>query len=418
MTAPRPPMGDPWEQAGPRVGEVGEARLLEKVVRARAAAASLIVPNGDDAAVMAVTPGGRQVVTTDAFVEGVHFLRRWLTPAAVGARSVLASASDIAAMGATPRWLLSSMQLPDSLPYAAFAALAEGLDAEAARVGIGLIGGNLTTGNRLALHLTVIGELAPGAEPLRRDRARPGDLLWCSGPVGRAAMGRNLLDRGAVPAPIDVSVFDGSTPLAAAAMPGGAAPRAGALPVQSTLDEGHRPGADRRARVDDPFVRAWARPTPRWELVVALAATGERHAGLDISDGLLLDARRLARASEVAVLLDLDAILAADPDLAASAAHHGQDPRALILHGGEDYELLVAGSQLSPGDGWRRVGRVTPSASGRGEVTIRWRGAVRDAAATGGGWDPFTAPAKDRRRSRPASEIAVSHLDDEAARGQ
>ena len=235
---------------------------------------------GDDAAVLDVPAGARLVVSTDATVENVHFRRGWLTPSEIGFRAATAALSDLAAMAASPLAMLVAMAVPVEW-HSVLGDIGDGLGEAAREFGAPITGGNLTGGNELAITVTVLGS---AAQVLRRHGARPGDSLYVTGALGGP----------------------------------GAALRA--------WERGDSPYAEHRAR--------FARPTARIREAVWLAAHGA-HAAIDISDGLLADARHLAAASGVAASLELEAV----PRVAGVVPGDA-------LRSGEEYELLVAAPRL------------------------------------------------------------------------
>jgi thiamine-monophosphate kinase len=261
-----------------RLRDVGEHEWIATLVRrlgARPFRRVLLGP-GDDAA--AVRPGRVPLlVTVDALVENVHFRRGWAPPAALGRRSYLTSASDLAAMGGVPRFALLALAAPPALPVAALDALVAGFAAAARRDGARLVGGNLAASPHLALTATVIGE-APGAV-VTRAGARPGDLLLVTGWLGAAGL--------AV----------------------------------------HRLAAGGRGRLPDPPRRVHA------GRVLARVAS----AMIDVSDGLVQDLGHLCRASGVAAEIDLARL----PVAIACRRALGGRAATFAAGAGEDYELLV-----------------------------------------------------------------------------
>lgn len=239
---------------------------------------------GDDAALLRPTPGCELHVAVDMLVEGRHFFAD-VDPADLGHKTLAVNLSDMAAMGAVPRWALLSLALPRA-DTGWVSRLASGLFALAGRHGVTLVGGDTTRGP-LTLSLTILGE-APAGTALRRDGAREGDDIWVSGELGLAALAL--------------------------------AHRLGTLDEE--LPDEVRGLAE--ARMD--------RPEPRVALGVALR--GLAHSAIDVSDGLLADLSHIAAASGVAGEVWLDA-LPSHPWLEARRAWCA----ALLAAGGDDYEL-------------------------------------------------------------------------------
>ena len=263
----------------PRLGDVGEhawiAALLRRLRSMRAP--GVLVGPGDDAA--AVRLDARPVLlTTDSLVEGVHFRRGWLAPAALGRRAFGASVSDVAAMGGAARFALLAIEAPPDLPRAHLDGVLRGFRSAAAGAGARLVGGNLSRGTRLALTTAVVGT-APG-RVVTRAGARPGDGLWVTGALGASGWAVRRLRAG------------------------------------------------RRA--------VWLAPPLRLRAGMALARVA--HAMIDVSDGLAQDLGHLCRASGVGAEVRLDAL----PIAAACRRALGPRAARFAATAGEDYELLVA----------------------------------------------------------------------------
>ncbi len=220
------------------------------------------------------------VVSTDLAVEGIHFRLDWISAGEAGMRAVGAAVSDLAAMGGRLIGVLASVAMPSAA--GAGPELMDGIRSRTEELGGHLLGGDLTRSpGPLLVDVVVLGR-APS--PLLRSGARPGDELWVTGTLGAAA--------GAV-------------------------------------------RCWRDGRAPSPALRgAFVRPEPRLEEVRWLASRAQVTAAIDLSDGLAGDAGHLAAASEVAVRLEADALPLA-PALPGDALE-------LALHGGEDYELLLA----------------------------------------------------------------------------
>jgi len=276
----------------------GEDRLLDWLRRRSPAAATDLL--GDDAALLAED----LAVTVDHQIEGVHFARG-LDPAWVGSRLLAVSLSDLAAVGALPRYAFLALASP---PEADRRRLFDGLLRACRRYGVALAGGDLATSTTLHLSLTLVGSRPPRARWLRRDRARPGDRLWVGGDLGGSAAGQLLLATG-----------------------GTVAHRRFRLP----------PGWRAAKEVNTAARLAMRRhlsPQPQLELGQWLGRR-RRAAALDISDGLALDLARLCRASGVGAVLR-PATIPHSPGLAALSCRLERSIDDLVLHGGEDYVLL------------------------------------------------------------------------------
>jgi thiamine-monophosphate kinase len=299
------------------VSSEGERIELLRAVLEGGGAGSVRVGIGDDAAVLG--PSAEPLVwTIDAAVEGVHFRRDLLSFADIGYRATMAAASDLAAMGATPLGLLAALVLPPNVTDGDLAALARGQREAADALGAPVAGGNLARGTELSITTTALGA---SPRPLCRSGARPGDALWLAGPVGLAAAGLLLLERGG--------------PLA------GKAARAA--------------------------VAAWRRPRARIE--AGLAARAVARAAVDVSDGLAQDLGHLARASRVRAILDAGAFGGADLDAAAAAL--GREPLDLALQGGEDYAVVAAAPPGEAIEGFVRIGSCEAAAGGASLVALR-----------------------------------------------
>lgn len=286
--AERPGFGAP----GPTLADVGESGLLRRLLGARRGPGSgVLLGPGDDAALWQPPASGGLAValTQDALVEGVDFVREWMPPFLLGRRCLALSLSDLAAMGATPAWCLVTLCAPGTTALADVEELHRGLQEMAAEHGCPVIGGDVSAiEGPLVLDVVAGGTVEPG-RALRRDAGRAGDALLVTGVLGRAAAGLRMLLRG-----------DGEA----------------------------APAAWRSAQLD---------PAPRVGEGRELAMRGVRCAG-DVSDGLLVDARRTAEACGCAAELWRDA-LPVDAELRDAFP---DDWPALALGGGEDFELLVA----------------------------------------------------------------------------
>ena len=279
------------------IADLGEHALLARLLaRLPRPPASVIVGPGDDAAIMAPTRNERLVVTTDALVDGVHFSREFSSPHDIGYKALAVNLSDLAAMGATPRWAVLSLVLPASWLVADVEALVDGMVGLATRHGVAVIGGNLTrTLGPLVVSITAGGEVRP-RRWLTRAGAKPGDGVFVSGALGAAAAGLEMLRTGA-----------GSLELAR----------------------------------DATCIARQLRPEPRVRLGLAIARGRAARAGMDLSDGLADGLRQVAAASGCGVRVDAAAI-PIEPGARSWWTARGVDPVTAALAGGEDYELIFA----------------------------------------------------------------------------
>jgi thiamine-monophosphate kinase len=285
--------------------ELGERALLARIQAKLNAKgrppASLVVGIGDDAAVVASTRNAQTVITTDAQVEGVHFERKFSTPTNIGYRALTVNLSDLAAMGAAPRWALLSLAMPAELPVADVEELVGGLADAAGKYNAFVIGGNLTrTTGPLIVDVTVVGEVKP-RRALTRSDGRPGDALYVSGAIGGAAAGLEMLRASQ----------DGQ----------------GVSPSQSPV------GGD--------CVTRYLRPEPRVRLGLSIANARAARAAMDLSDGLADAAQQIADASGCGVEIDASA-LPIEPAARAWWDAAGKDAVLEAISGGDDYELLFA----------------------------------------------------------------------------
>ena len=293
----------------------------------------VVIGIGDDAAVLEPPGEGRLqwVMAVDTMVETVHFNSATMDEPDIGWKALAANVSDLAAMGAVPRYALVSVSVPPSYGPERMRRLYDGLYACADRYGVAVVGGDTTSSpGGLVVAVTAAGTVEPG-RALRRSGAQPGDAVFVTGPVGMAAAGLHWLTaagaagaaggRGAGPA--------GSGP-AAEARAGSDMAGGGAGPVPESLAEASGVAA---------LVRAHRRPAPSPAAGRLLAARGSCRSLNDVSDGLASEAWELAEASGVALALRAEA-LPLSGSLASYASAAGVDPFDWMLYGGEDYVLI------------------------------------------------------------------------------
>lgn len=389
-----PPAPDACE----RVGDLSESALLARFVPYLTAPAGTLVGPGDDCAVLAA-PDARVVVSTDVLVEDVHFRRGWSSARDVGRRAAAQNLADAAAIGAVPTGLVVSLVIPPTLAVAWVEELARGLDEACRPWGAGIVGGDLAGGSQVVIAVTVLGDLE-GRAPVLRSGARAGDVVAHAGVRGRSAAGLALLmserPDGTASRP------DGTANAVADACvdTSGAAARADASGAAAHAHVAPRVAPAREpvpAHVRDRVLAAFRAPEPPIAAGRAAAVAGAT-AMLDVSDGLVRDAGRIAAASGVRVALDDPAVVFADELalLEPLARALGADATVWVLTGGEDHGMLATFPPTAAlPDGFRVIGRVEAAEStdrrdrGGGAVTVGGR-----SVSAGGGWDHF-APGRD-----------------------
>jgi thiamine-monophosphate kinase len=386
-----------------------ERQLVEKISRAllpnRAASSRLKIGIGDDAAIISPAAHTEWVLSCDTFLEDVHFRLKTHPPDSVGYKSLARATSDLAAMGATPRYFLLTLALPAgaartsdfpksgavrfaktsgpssshsqaghsaagrsfvgrgfshdktsargsraSAPEAPsegwLNAFLEGMARASRELGIAIIGGDTTKSDRIFISITVLGEIAPG-QALTRSGARPGDIIYVGGKLGRAQLGLELVLRG------------------------------------------HARNRQLRALVQPHLY-----PKIRIELGSWLAKQRIATSAMDLSDGLSTDLARLSAASQVGAKIYTSKVptVVIPLEVARKLKNRKLDPVQLALHGGEDYELLFT---LAPRHTKKLRG--APGASALtpiGEITrnrqlILIASDGQEKPLKSQGWDPF-----------------------------
>ncbi|HEY6094178.1 MAG TPA: thiamine-phosphate kinase [Gallionellaceae bacterium] len=256
---------------------------------------SAILGVGDDAALVRVAPGMELAISTDMLVCGTHFFSD-ADPFLLGHKTLAVNISDMAAMGAAPRWATLSLALPEE-NAAWLERFSAGFFAQAEQHGVALIGGDTTRGP-LNLCVTIMGEVPVGAA-LRRDGAKAGDEVWVSGKLGDAALalahlqGRVVLDEAQLAA------------------------------VRPALHQ----------------------PQPR--VALGLALRGVASSAIDISDGLLADLGHILERSKLGAEVDFAALPVSDHLRPYLAQALGQ---RCVLAGGDDYELCFTAPAARHGD--------------------------------------------------------------------
>jgi thiamine-monophosphate kinase len=270
------------------VGELGETGLIERVRRLCPTSPSVVEGIGDDCAVLR-SFDHLIAVSCDMFVENVHFRRGRGEPRQIGLKAAAAALSDLAAMGATPQFMLVAFSCPGDTPVAYVEELYQGIANITSRHGVAIVGGDMTTGPCIAMDVTVMGAIR-GQRYLRRADALAGDALAVTGALGVSAAGLHAME-----------------------------------------NNHEAPG----------LIQAHFEPKPRIPEGHWLCHCPDVHAMIDVSDGLFQDSSHLGRDSQLGINICSDA-LSVDPRLESYCKAQGLDAAQLMLAGGEDYELAFA----------------------------------------------------------------------------
>ena len=321
---------------------LSEFEIIRRYFTHRARSAVLGV--GDDAAIVKVRSGKELVVSADMLVAGRHFFHD-ADPVRLGHKALAVNLSDMAAMGATPRWVTLSIALP-RVEGRWLSAFMRGFMRLARRHGVDLIGGDTTRGP-LNISVQIIGEV-PAGKALRRDRARAGDDVWVSGALGDAAFALTAMARG------------------------------------PTLPRHERVRLEGRLHA----------PTPR--IALGKALRGVARSAIDVSDGLIADLGHICERSRTAALVEFGRI-----PVSAAFKRHLTRPAArdALLAGGDDYELVFTASRARRAAIARisrrlrlrlsRVGKITRRRRGRGSLVTVLDAGGRPIVVKHGGYEHF-----------------------------
>jgi thiamine-monophosphate kinase len=325
-------------------GEDALIRAFDRLIdRADVHARGVVTGTGDDAAVIR-GDGEDLVLTSDVLVEGRHFRRQWYGGVVLGRRAAAVNLSDIAAMGALPRYALVSLVIPADVPVPYVKAIERGIVEHFAEHGAAVVGGNVSaTPGELVVDVTAVGACRRARAWKRAARAN--DAIVVVGRLGDAAMGHELLD------------------------------------------------VDPRAR--GALVNAFRRPVPRVDVARLLGGSPVVRAAIDVSDGFSTDLLRMCRAGGVGCRVQASA-LPVSRALRARCVVRGEDPLEWVMRGGEDYALILGVAPRKADEVCRLVretlgvpvgivGRFTPS---KGVYQIQGHdGRAKRFRATG--WDHF-----------------------------
>jgi thiamine-monophosphate kinase len=279
---------------------VDEFAIIGRYFARHDAAPGVAVGIGDDGAILEPTPGLQQVQVIDTLVEGVHFPSN-MAAADLGYRAVAVNLSDIAAMGAKPRWMTLALTLWDK-DERWVEAFASGLFEAAGEHDVALVGGDTTQGDAVVTSVHITGEVDTG-KALLRSGARVGDTVYVSGTLGDAAAGLSLLES---------------------------------------------------RQHDDFLARRFLRPTAR--IALGRRLSGRASGAIDVSDGLVGDLRKMLDASGVGADIDIDAL----PLSRELRERCGDAAADFALTGGDDYELCftAAAGAVAGIEGITPIGRI------------------------------------------------------------
>jgi thiamine-monophosphate kinase len=278
-----------------RATSPNENALLSRIerafkIKAGSSFSQLALSIGDDAALLKPKSGCETILTCDWFLEGTHFLRDKHPADSIGWKCLARAVSDIAAMGGAPRCFLLSLALPQSHTKRWLDQFLGGLRRASRKFSCPLAGGDTTKRKEILINITVVGEVRSG-QAVRRSGAKRGDIIYVSGRLGEAEAGLARLR-----------------------------------------------SAKSFAKGKDANLQKHLYPEPRLALGAWLAKKQIARAMMDLSDGLSSDLPRLCNASNVGALIDTERVPSVR--LSDAEAKRGFDPLQLVLHGGDDYELL------------------------------------------------------------------------------
>ena len=281
------------------LSNIGEFQLIQSIARGFSSRGPRpLVGMGDDAAILSHPSQSHLVISTDLLIEDVHFSRGTASLYDIGYKAAVANLSDIAAMGATPTYILVAVALPSHLTFHDWKELYRGLSVPCKAHGVQLVGGDTSASrSSLFLAITILGKVKPN-HGLTRSGAQEGEIIYVSGSLGNSVAGLAFLTRQA---------SHGNT-----------------LPLRQPIKF---------------LVGRHLRPTPRIALGQLLSSRRLASAALDLSDGLSGDLLHLCQQSRVGALIQ-EASLPMSPHLLAYASQMNVDPLPWALHGGEEYELL------------------------------------------------------------------------------
>jgi thiamine-monophosphate kinase len=284
-----------------RVRELGEEGLLSRYLPdlVRGVSKNVMVPAGDDAAVVKGSLSDKWVVTTDMMVEGVHFLPRWTDGADLGHKALAINLSDLAAMGdVKPAYGVVCLGITPETAVDYVDNFYRGLKKLANLHRFDIVGGDTVRSSKMVVSITAVGRMTGKRPPVLRSGAQVGDVLLVTGTLGDAAAGLSILTK--------------------------------TLSGLSSTDKEYLTGR-------------FLRPQPRLQTAKNMVRLGRINSLMDSSDGLWKSARTIGQASGVGMEIEAD-LLPVSPALRRWAVAKKKDFRDVALVGGEDYELVLTAS--------------------------------------------------------------------------
>lgn len=287
------------------IAELGEFGLIRKLVEpfGQPQRSSTVIGVGDDAAVIEAREGQQVLMSTELMMEGIHFDLVYVPLKYLGFKAVTIGVSDIIAMGGTPEQIMISLGISARFRVEDMEDLMSGVREACTLYGVDLVGGDTTSSlTGLAISVTAVGQVLAG-EVLRRDGARPNDLICVSGNLGAAYMGLQLLAR-------EKDAYTGA--------------------------EDFEPRFEGREYI----LERQMKPIARLDILRSMQSAGVRPSALiDVSDGLASDLLQLCKSSGVGCRV-YEQRLPIDHETAAMSEEFGLSPTTAAMNGGEDYELL------------------------------------------------------------------------------
>jgi thiamine-monophosphate kinase len=332
--------------------KLDEKTILRRIIRSFS---GIVLPRttpqiragiGDDAALLSFKSAGDLALSTDWFLEGVHFLRKLHSPESVGYKALARAVSDLAAMGARPHSFLLALALPDTHTGKWLSRFLIGLRRAAETFRVRLIGGDTTRNSSIVAQITVMGIL-PSGGAVMRSGAKPGDFIFVTGQLGAAELGLRILP------------YWPGTPLT-------------------------------RPSLRHPLLSAQMFPRPPVEFAQRVARRSLVTAMMDLSDGLSTDIARLCEAGCVGARIDLSRLpIVRIPRIPCAKKENAVE---LAFHGGDDYGLLFTMPKsrmrelktLQRGERVTCIGEITRE---RKIVTMDSQGRIHPLISEG--WDPF-----------------------------